>query len=119
VIAALVVRQDQNWLGFAIVMGILLFSLGAWLRYLKVEEGGRELLEWLRSLGPDIESDHVECASDECDQVICRCRKPAECVGTTTLGCVHEGLCWDCRLGCRECLAEARAEQDLAWEGGR
>lgn len=117
--AALVVRTDQDWLGFAIVLGILLFSLAAWLHYRRVDQGGNELLAWHRSLRPDPEDDHVECSNPECSQVICRCRKPAECVGTTTLGCEHEGLCWDCRLGCRECLAEERAEQDAAWRAGR
>jgi hypothetical protein len=117
--ALVAVRNDQNWLGFAIVTGILVFSLAAWLRYLRVEEGGEELLTWLRSLGPDLDADHVECADPDCDLVICRCRKPAECIGTTTLGCDHEGLCWGCRLGCRECAADEAVAQELAWGRGR
>lgn len=109
----------QGWLGFVIVLGILVISLVVWLHYRRVEIGGDALLDWIRSLGPDTDLDHVECANPDCDQTICGCRQPSECTGCTTLGCEHEGLCWDCRLGCRECLAEERAELDLAWEQGR
>lgn len=72
-------------------------------------------------LGPQ---DHEDCAHPDCDRTICRCRRPAECVGTTTLGCDHlnefgGSLCWDCRTSCRECLAEISAERFAAWEAGR
>jgi hypothetical protein len=68
--------------------------------------------------------DHVSCANPDCDQTICVCPRPAECVGCTTLGCDHLNphgglLCWDCRLECSECAAEQQAVERLAWEAGR
>lgn len=110
----------QNWVALVVTFGVLLLGLRAWLRYLHVEEGGEELLTWLRSLGPEVEVDHEQCSHPECDQVICACRKPAECVGTTTLGCPHgDWLCWDCRLGCSACFIDEVRAQDVAWERGR
>lgn len=63
--------------------------------------------------GPEV--DHVACGNPDCDQTICACRKPAECVGTTTVGCLHDWpwLCWECRLECTECALELHAEQAM------
>lgn len=112
---ALVVRQDPDWVGFVVVMGILALSL-------LFAFGTRRLFggEFRIDLDQLHDHDHVDCSNPDCDHTICRCSKPAECVGTTTLGCPHgEGLCWDCRLACWQCSAEWWSEQGLASEAGR
>jgi hypothetical protein len=121
----LVVRHDQNWVGFVIVFGVLIVL--AALAYLDAWHADRRshifdpvldaAIDQAVDLGNDV--DHVDCSNPDCDETICHCRKPSECTGTTTLGCEHEGLCWDCRLGCRECRRDLAAEQDADWAAGR
>lgn len=118
---ALELHGGQDWQGFLVVMGILGICL-IWARLeihnVDFDDVARLVEE---ALGPDVEqTDHVDCANPDCDQVICQCRKPAECTGCTTLGCDHgHGLCWDCRLRCRECARERQAEQAMDWAVGR
>lgn len=125
--AAMAVREDLDWVGLAVVLGIgaLCIGFAIW-----EDDTYRPRLQDLVDealdpvTGPRIytapEPDHVECANPDCDQTICACRKPSECTGCITLGCSHgEGLCWDCRPACRECASEARAEADNRWMAGR
>lgn len=109
-------------MSFVIVIGILLISLHVGLRYRRVTTEARQRLAVARLIAAvPVQPDHMDCANHDCEQIICCCRKPAECPGTTTLGCDHgEDLCWDCRrLGCRACAREAYTEQARAWAAGR
>jgi hypothetical protein len=119
VTALLVTRHDQDWMGFAIVMGLFALSLAAWAHYFYVEGGQTRLtldrvIRGLAQRRP--EPDHTVCSNIDCGAEICCCHGPGECTGCDTLGCPHgEGLCWTCRLGCRECMAE----QDFEWAARR
>lgn len=125
--ALLAVREDLDWVGLVIVLGIgvLVIGFAIWedATYRpRIQDLIDEALDPVT--GPQIftapDLDHVACANPDCGQTICGCRKPAECTGCTTLGCSHgEGLCWDCRSGCRECAAEERADRDFDWAAGR
>jgi hypothetical protein len=116
------VRQDQDWVGFAVVGGILLaLSLVAYVEIrLAPSCDSPEDLAALAAL----EADHVDCANPDCDLTICACRQPHECTGCTTVGCDHPNrfgglLCWACRFACGVCVAEVAAESDLDWAAGR
>lgn len=115
------VRTDQEWLGFVIVLGIfalcLLVGWGEGRDWFRAQDANLQRL--VDDALARVEPDHVDCANPVCDQTVCRCRKPAECTGTTTLGCEHEGLCWDCRLGCIDCAAELEVERAAESAAGR
>lgn len=51
--------------------------------------------------------DHAPCDGPDCEHVICCCRQPVECPGTTVQACTHHSLlceecapveCVDCRI---------------------
>lgn len=111
-----------------IVTGLLLVLIAAWWWLEQHVSLWREERRLARLAGAAyavgahvdvIDTDHDTCTNPDCGATICRCRRPVECAGATTLGCGHEGLCWGCRLGCRECAFEAHTEQALAWAAGR
>lgn len=128
--ALLVVRQGLDWTGLVVVLGMLAVVLAV--ARLEARDAYRRAqarcqglidtaLDTAVDTGLDVaEPDHVDCSNPDCDQVICACRKPAECTGCTTLGCTHgEGLCWDCRRDCRECAFEDDTQQAIDWANGR
>lgn len=121
--ALLVVRQDLDWNGFVVVMTILALVVIAFAPITRdwFHRGDDQLQDLIdQALDLANEVDHAPCSNSECAETICACRTAAECTGCTTLGCCHgEGLCWDCRLGCRQCAADERVLRDLDWAVGR
>lgn len=117
----------QDWASLVIVLGIGALCLAvSWMETREwFRRGDLELQRIIDEALDRAEPDHVDCANPDCEQVICACRKPAECDGCTTLGCDHLNrhgglLCWDCRVGCcSECAAETAAEVPMDWAGGR
>lgn len=113
--AATLVREDLNWPGLLVLVALAVVIFGYGCR-----RGDRTVTSMIAEAFEPGVIDHADCAADDCDQVICHCNysraQAHECAGTTTLGCDHgEGLCWDCRGKCSECLAETRAESTLVW----
>lgn len=120
--AAVAVRQDLDWTGFAIVMGMLALALLTLVPYSRewfVREG-----DYLQRLVDEaLEVDHVTCITDGCDLVLCYCRiTTSPCEGTVEPGCGHSGafVCEDHRLEeCRGCRVDALADRDDLWASGR
>lgn len=125
----------QDWFGFAVVVAAVTAAVLLDYAWTRVElwldtRATYSILRRVRAAYDAeahvdlIEVDHTTCANPDCGQPICCCRRPVECTGHTTLGCDHLNqfgglLCWDCRVSCRKCAGELRAEQALAWAAGR
>lgn len=113
------VRADQDWAGFAVVMGILALTLLALIPISREWfDGNTDYLKRLANAA--VEVDHETCVHDGCDMVLCYCRITAgPCAGTVDPGCQHPGefVCSAHRLvECRGCRIDARDDaRDDAW----
>lgn len=117
--ALLVVRQDLDWLGFVIVLGIGALAIGFALW--EDHEHRPSVANLIDGDSPEV--DHETCTREGCGVVLCYCRTPKRCAGTEEPGCDHPGtfVCEDHRIGdtrwetCEGCLDDLRADSGSRW----